>query len=92
MTRRSTLATRGFAGRRRDDESARLPPGQYLERGFSVLPYEPTPEVDTAIWEFSIDTHDGSARWSWDEMRDLPQTELTVDIHCVTKWSKFDTT
>jgi DMSO/TMAO reductase YedYZ molybdopterin-dependent catalytic subunit len=90
--RRSALATRGFSGRRRDDDSARLPPGQYLERGFPVLSYEPTPEVDTATWQFSIDTHDGSATWSWEEMHELPQTELTVDIHCVTKWSKFDTT
>ncbi|MGI9657605.1 MAG: sulfite oxidase-like oxidoreductase [Gaiellaceae bacterium] len=86
------MATRGFEGRRRDESEARLPPGQYLERGFPVLSYEPTPTVELRDWRFSIDTADGSGAWTWEEMHDLPQTEQTVDIHCVTKWSKFATT
>ena len=85
------MATRGFAGRPGDDTSNRLPPGQYLERGFPVLSYEPTPTVDTSEWQFSIETAEGSAAWTWKEMQGLPQTEMKVDIHCVTKWSKFDT-
>ena len=48
--------------------------------------------LDTGgVFDGSIDTDDGSATWSWEEMHELPQTELTVDIHCVTKWSKLDT-
>jgi DMSO/TMAO reductase YedYZ molybdopterin-dependent catalytic subunit len=85
------MATRGFGGRRRADTDGRLPPGQYLERGFPVLSYEPTPSVDRDQWRFTVDTSDGSATWTWEEMLALPQTVVTVDIHCVTKWSKFDT-
>jgi len=86
------VTTRGFVGRSRDENPDRLPPGQYLELGFPVLSYEATPSVDRADWKFSIETSEGSAEWTWDEMLELPQTSLTVDIHCVTKWSKFDTT
>ena len=78
-------------GRSRGDSQDRLPPGQYVERDFPVLSYEPTPAIDRANWRFSIDTAEGSASWTWDEMLGLPQTSVTVDIHCVTKWSKFDT-
>jgi DMSO/TMAO reductase YedYZ molybdopterin-dependent catalytic subunit len=85
------VTTRGFVGRSRGDDRGRLPPGQYLERGFPVLSYEATPEIDRADWVFSIDVAGGSASWTWDEMLGLPQTTQTVDIHCVTKWSKFDT-
>ena len=86
------MTTRGFVGRSRDENSDRLPPGQYLELGFPVLSYEATPSVDRADWKFSIETSGGSAEWTWDEIFELPQTSLTVDIHCVTRWSKFDTT
>ena len=86
------VTTRGFVGRARDVDQARLPPGQYLERGFPVLSYEATPSVDRADWQFSIETAAGSASWDWNQMLELPQTSLTVDIHCVTKWTKLDTT
>ena len=86
------MTTRGFVRRSRDSGPDQLPPGQYLELGFPVLSYEPTPAVDRADWEFSLDTADGTASWTWAEMLDLPQTSVTVDIHCVTKWSKFGTT
>ena len=56
-----------------------------------MLSAEATPTLETDEWEFSVEVADGSASWTWDEMLDLPQTTLTVDIHCVTKWSKFDT-
>ena len=86
------MTTRGFVGRQRDDSQDRLPPGQYLELGFPVLSYEATPSIDRADWRFSIEASESTAEWTWDEMLELPQTSLTVDIHCVTKWSKFDTT
>jgi DMSO/TMAO reductase YedYZ molybdopterin-dependent catalytic subunit len=87
------VTTRGFFRRRPDSgNDDRLPPGQYLERGFPVLSYEPTPAVERADWQFSLETAQGAASWTWDEMMGLPQTTTSVDIHCVTKWSKFDTT
>ena len=81
-----------FFGRRRPEPPRPIPPGQYLEDGFPVLSAGPTPRVDTATWEFSIDI-DGSAvgTWSWDSLNGLPQTDIHTDIHCVTKWSKLDT-
>lgn len=86
------MTTRGFFGRSREVGQDRLPPGQYLERGFPVLSYEATPSIDRADWRFLIETAEGSASWTWDQMLELPQTRITVDIHCVTKWSKLDTT
>jgi len=86
------LTTRGFVGRSRDEaKTARLPPGQYLVGGFPVLSYEPTPRVATKDWRFSIETDRGGHEWDWEQMLALPQTEISADIHCVTKWSKFDT-
>ena len=86
------MTTRGFLGRSREVDQGRLPPGQYLERGFPVLSYEATPSIGRSDWEFSIKTSEGSASWTWDQMLELSQTSITVDIHCVTKWTKFDTT
>lgn len=87
------MVTRGFFGRRPDtDEARRLPPGQYLEKGFPVLSAGPTPQVATASWRFVL-KHGPKplASWSWDEFAKLPTTSISRDIHCVTKWSKFDT-
>jgi DMSO/TMAO reductase YedYZ molybdopterin-dependent catalytic subunit len=85
--------SRGFRRRHADDgEPGRLPPGQYLERGFPVLSTGPTPRVDLATWTFSIDGElDTPRSWTWEEFRALPSETITKDIHCVTKWSKFDT-
>src|SRR5215471_20615819 len=85
--------SRGFRGRRQpSDTSSRLPPGQYLERGFPVLSAEPTPHTRLSAWDFSIGGEvDQPKRWSWDEFRALPRETVTKDIHCVTKWSKLDT-
>jgi DMSO/TMAO reductase YedYZ molybdopterin-dependent catalytic subunit len=87
------LTTRGFFGRRPPSEFAdRLPPGQYAEKGFPVLSAGPTPRVATADWRFTLKVGPKPvASWSWDEFGKLPQTKWTRDIHCVTKWSKFDT-
>ena len=88
------MATRGFFGRRRDPDAAeRLPPGQHLTDDFPVLSAGPMPRVKTDTWTFTV--KDGPrpvAKWSWDEFNALPQTKFLRDIHCVTTWSKFDTT
>ncbi len=85
--------SRGFRGRRQpSDTSGRIPPGQYLERGFPVLSAGPTPHTPLSSWDFSvIGEVDQPKRWSWDEFRALPRETVTKDIHCVTKWSKLDT-
>ena len=85
-----SVVTRGFAGRGRSDP--KLPPGQYLTEDFPVLSAGPTPRVDTSTWEFQIITETGERRsWSWSDMMALPADEPTVDLHCVTKWSKLHT-
>jgi DMSO/TMAO reductase YedYZ molybdopterin-dependent catalytic subunit len=89
------FVTRGFRGRRREpDESGRVPPGQYVTGDFPVLSAGPTPHTPLDQWSFAIvsQTGDQLARWTWDEFRALPSETVTVDIHCVTKWSKLDTT
>ena len=86
------MATRGFVGRRTDDTTERIPPGQYLERGFPVLSAGPTPTTPLAEWSFGLEH--GSEKlvsWSWEDFQSLAQSELEVDIHCVTGWSKLDT-
>jgi DMSO/TMAO reductase YedYZ molybdopterin-dependent catalytic subunit len=84
--------TRGFRGRRADSDPARLPPGQYETRDFPVLSAGPTPQRSLDSWTFDITGTVGTERsWNWDEFQALPREIVTVDIHCVTKWSKFDT-
>jgi DMSO/TMAO reductase YedYZ molybdopterin-dependent catalytic subunit len=92
MTDKPFIA-RGFQGRRAATPAGRLPPGQYETRDFPVLSAGPTPRTPLNKWDFTIRDADGrSLRWSWDEFQALPHDTPTVDIHCVTKWSKFDTT
>lgn len=85
-----SIFTRGFSGRRRDDNPA-LPPGQYLTEDFPVLSAGPTPDVRTIDWRFTLTTETGQRSWSWDEFMALPTEEVTTDIHCVTRWSKLGT-
>ena len=87
------LISRGFRGRRPDNEaSRRLPPGQYETRDFPVLSAGPTPHTALATWDFVLRAVGGkTTRWTWDELNALPRTQLTTDIHCVTKWSRFGT-
>ncbi|MDZ7914990.1 MAG: sulfite oxidase-like oxidoreductase [Rhodococcus sp. (in: high G+C Gram-positive bacteria)] len=86
------LISKGFVGRRRGDDG-RTPPGQYLTKDFPVLAIGPAPVVSTDRWSFSVTTERGDTRsWTWDEFAALPHDTPTVDIHCVTKWSKLDTT
>jgi DMSO/TMAO reductase YedYZ molybdopterin-dependent catalytic subunit len=80
----------GFHGRRSTD--VQLPPGQYLTEDFPVLSAGPTPRVPLDRWEFVITTETGQThRWSWSELLALPMQTPTVDLHCVTRWSKLAT-
>ena len=87
------LFSRGFHGRRQEaGDDSRLPPGQYLVTDFPVLSAGPTPYTPEQEWSFSIEGEiDTPRRWTWQEFTHLPSESITVDIHCVTHWSKFDT-
>src|SRR5262245_53723147 len=89
-----SFVSRGFRGRRREGaDRGRVPPGQYLVDDFPVLSAGPTPHRALAEWSLTIDgAVDAPLTWTWDEFRALPTETVTVDIHCVTKWSKLDTT
>jgi DMSO/TMAO reductase YedYZ molybdopterin-dependent catalytic subunit len=90
-----SFVSRGFRGRRRDADvdASRIPPGQYLTDDFPVLSAGPTPHTPLASWDFSVTgAVDEPRRWTWDEFQALPSEEIVRDIHCVTKWSKLDTT
>jgi len=83
--------TPGFRGRARP-EGVTLPPGQYEEQGFPVLSAGPTPNIDSSRWSFTVTDESGAAKtWTWADLMALPQDKPTVDIHCVTRWSKFGT-
>ncbi|TCO18119.1 DMSO/TMAO reductase YedYZ molybdopterin-dependent catalytic subunit [Kribbella steppae] len=85
------IVSEGFSGRRRG--GADLPPGQYVTQDFPVLSAGPTPHIRTEHWEFTVTTETGEVyRWDWAGLLALPAEEITKDIHCVTRWSKFETT
>jgi DMSO/TMAO reductase YedYZ molybdopterin-dependent catalytic subunit len=86
--------TRGFQRRREPEaDPSRVPPGQFVTTDFPVLSAGPTPRTRLDEWTLTIDgAVDGQRRWTWDEFLALPSEAVTVDIHCVTKWSKLDTT
>lgn len=83
--------------RRKEDEKkfkeqGRMPPGQSLTNRFPVLHYGPVPRFNAATWDFSIwGEVEQPLRFTWDEFNQLPRTKVTMDLHCVTRWSKFDT-
>jgi DMSO/TMAO reductase YedYZ molybdopterin-dependent catalytic subunit len=87
------IVNRGFRGRGRQAGAGLIPPGQYLVDDFPVLTAGPTPQVSVDDWDFTIVDETGAqtARWTWMEFRALPAENVTVDIHCVTKWSKLAT-
>jgi len=71
----------------------RLPPGQSLTVKFPVLHYGPVPAFNPAAWDFRIwGEVEQEKRWTWDEFNQLPRVKIKMDIHCVTRWSKVDTT
>ena len=73
-------------------DPARLPPGQYLTEKWPVLHAGTVPTVDLATWTLEVSGEvEHPLALTWDELRELPSREVTVDIHCVTRWSRFDT-
>jgi DMSO/TMAO reductase YedYZ molybdopterin-dependent catalytic subunit len=88
-----SFISRAFHGRPRDHAAAdRIPPGQYVVHDFPVLSAGPTPRTNLADWTFSLTGEiDKLKNWTWDEFRGLPSETITKDIHCVTGWSKLDT-
>ncbi|MGB8649550.1 MAG: sulfite oxidase-like oxidoreductase [Mycobacteriales bacterium] len=71
----------------------RLPPGQYIPRGWPVLHYGPVPKFKPQSWDFRVfgaTAHEG--RWSWAEFGELPRTRVQADFHCVTKFTLLDNT
>lgn len=84
-----SFITRGFSGAGRERDS-RLPPGQTLVADWPVLSAGPTPDVSTDDWSFSVRTETGVTTWNWDELLALGVEDVTVDIHCVTHWTKLD--
>ncbi len=89
----SIFQSRGFLGKRSQDAPAdRVPAGQYVTPDFPVLSAGPTPRTPLERWSFEINGLVGQPIiWSWADFRRLPSNYFTVDIHCVTKWSKLDT-
>jgi DMSO/TMAO reductase YedYZ molybdopterin-dependent catalytic subunit len=87
------MVTRGFAGRRpTSDRSGRIPPGQHLVDDFPVLSAGPAPRVAVEDWTFTLKVGPRPVKvWSWTEFNALPRSTMTRDIHCVTAWSKLDT-
>lgn len=85
------IISRGFSGRRKPG-NVKLPPGQYLTTDFPVLSAGPTPSVPLDKWELTVEAN-GSVlkRWDWKSFHELPTSTMTVDLHCVTRWSKFGT-
>jgi DMSO/TMAO reductase YedYZ molybdopterin-dependent catalytic subunit len=87
----------GQRGKRQAQElgidPARVPPGQYLTERFPVLTVGPNPKFDLATWDFGVFGEvETPITLTWDELMALPQRDVTTDIHCVTRWSKLDTT
>jgi DMSO/TMAO reductase YedYZ molybdopterin-dependent catalytic subunit len=74
-------------------DPARLPPGQYLTDRFPVLHVGDVPTYAPGEWNLAVGgLVDRPFTIDLDELQAMPSVELTFDIHCVTKWSKFDTT
>jgi DMSO/TMAO reductase YedYZ molybdopterin-dependent catalytic subunit len=87
------LAARGQAqAKKMGIDPKRVPPGQYVTERFPVLTYGPNPKYDLDDWSLSVDGEvEAPFALRWDELLAFPQHEITTDIHCVTRWSKLDT-
>lgn len=85
----------GFERRKQEDRiraEGRLPPGQALTVKFPVLHYGPVPMFNPATWDFRVwGEVEQEKRWNWEEFNQLPRSTIKMDIHCVTRWSKVDT-
>ena len=79
----------GRGGRLRPESPS---PGQYLTEKWPVLHAGTVPDTDLATWEFRVFGEvESPVTLSWAEFTALPTSEITIDIHCVTRWSRFDT-
>jgi DMSO/TMAO reductase YedYZ molybdopterin-dependent catalytic subunit len=86
--------SRGFKSKRQTQVARdRVPPGQYVTADFPILSAGPTPQIKVSEWKLALQLG-GSLLgvWTWEAFEALPQTTIKTDIHCVTKWSKLDTT
>jgi len=85
--------SRGFHGRPHGDaDPSRVPPGQYVTNDFPILAAGPTPHTPLEQWTFTIrGAVDEPRSWTWEDLKAMPEEGITKDIHCVTKWSKLDT-
>ena len=73
-------------------EAGRLPPGQSYTQRFPVLHYGPIPAFNPATWDFKVwGEVETPLQFTWEAFNRLPRSQVSMDIHCVTKWSKFDT-
>ena len=69
----------------------RLPPGQILTDKWPVLHYGSVPRVDLTTWDFRIfGLVDSPVRWTYEQFQSLPRVQVRSDVHCVTRWSRFD--
>src|SRR4051812_43140175 len=87
---RTMIVNRGFSRRR--EQNDRLPPGQYETRDFPVISIMRTPHIDKAQWQLEVlGLVKQPTTWAWAEFAKLPHQDIHTDIHCVTRWSRFDT-
>ena len=71
-------------------QSDRVPPGQYLAKGFPVLTYGDTPQIPIDNWHFRVWGLATAKTFTWSDFMNMPQSQFTADFHCVTRWSKLD--
>ena len=82
------LINKGFIRKR--EKNDRLPPGQYQTEDYPVLSLGPTPDLNKDSWELKIYGLATESNLNWETLSRLPKEDLIKDIHCVTKWTKFD--
>jgi len=74
-------------------QEPRLPPGQVKTEKWPVLHHGSVPTIDLARWDLVLDgLVERPQRWTWDEFQRLPRIQVHSDIHCVTRWSRYDNT
>jgi DMSO/TMAO reductase YedYZ molybdopterin-dependent catalytic subunit len=83
---------RKFFEKPEPSQSDRVPPGQYLAKGFPVLSYGETPQINTDRWLLKVWGLVKDKSFDWSDLMNLPQQDFTADFHCVTRWSKLDVT
>ena len=75
----------------KEAEEVRLPPGQVVTEKWPVLTYGATPQVELRTWTFRcFGLVEQDVSWTWEEFLDLPRVQVTSDVHCVTRWSRYD--